>query len=342
MKESQTGSTIDALIRYAVIDESPIIASVLRQAFIEYEPYYTPDGFAATTPTSDQIRERWNEGPVWVAMQNNNIAGTVAAVPKGSGLYVRSMGVLPAARGQGIAGKLLREIESFAVSHHHTRLFLSTTPFLDEAIRLYERFGFQRSDEGKQDLFGTPLFTMVKFLGATMENEKRNQMDKSLSLGDISIRTELQPGDIGYIIHLHGALYGKEYDYGIQFESYVAKGLCEFYEKHDPARSRVWICEHIDRIIGFLLLMDRGESAQLRYFLIEPEYRGIGLGSKLMNLYMDFLRRCGYKASYLWTTHELTTAANLYKRFGFQLTEEKQSTSFGKPLREQRYDLFLQ
>ncbi|MDQ3004035.1 MAG: GNAT family N-acetyltransferase [Chloroflexota bacterium] len=94
-------------------------------------------------------------------------------------------------------------------------------------------------------------------------------------------------------------------------------------------------------MIGFLLLMDRGESAQLRYFLIEPAYRDIGLGSRLMKHYMDFLRRCGYKKSYLWTTHELSTAASLYKRAGFQLTEEKESTSFGKPLREQRYDLVL-
>ena len=164
---------------------------------------------------------------------------------------------------------------------------------------------------------------------------------KKLSLNDISIRTELRPGDLGYVVHMHGALYGKEYDYGVQFESYVAKGLCEFYEKYDPTRSRVWICEHNNRMIGFLLLMDRMGSAQLRYFLIEPEYRGIGLGSKLMNLYMDFLRECGYKASYLWTTHELTTAANLYKRFGFQLTEQKESNAFGKPLQEQRYDLVL-
>jgi peptidyl-dipeptidase Dcp len=87
--------------------------------------------------------------------------------------------------------------------------------------------------------------------------------------------------------------------------------------------------------------MDRGKAAQLRYFLIEPEYRGLGLGRKLLNLYMDFLHRCGYRQSYLWTTHELTIAASLYKRIGFNLTEEKESTDFGKPLLEQRYDLIL-
>ena len=162
-----------------------------------------------------------------------------------------------------------------------------------------------------------------------------------VSLDDISIRTELCPGDLGYVTHMHGSLYHREYGYGIQFENYVAKGLCEFYEKYNPERSRIWACECNDRMIGFLLLMDRSSAAQLRYFLIEPEYRGMGLGSKLMNLFMDFLHACGYRESYLWTTHELSTAAALYKRHGFQLTEEKESTAFGKPLKEQRYDLFL-
>jgi len=163
----------------------------------------------------------------------------------------------------------------------------------------------------------------------------------AIRLDDISIRSELVPGDIGYVIHLHGALYAREYGYGIQFETYVARGLCEFHERHDPKRDRVWVCEHGKRIIGFLLLMNRGEAAQLRYFLIEPVYRGIGLGSKLMSLFMDSLKSLGYRKAYLWTTQELTTAAFLYKRSGFMLTEEKESTAFGKPLIEHRYDLTL-
>ena len=164
---------------------------------------------------------------------------------------------------------------------------------------------------------------------------------KQISLNDVSIRTELRPGDVGYVTYLHGSLYHREYNYGLKFESYVAKGLSEFCEKYTPERNRIWVCDHNDRMIGFLLLMDRGHAAQLRYFLIAPEYRGIGLGSKLMNLYMGFLRECGYKGSYLWTTHELSRAAFLYKRHGFQLTEEKDSTAFGKPLKEQRYDLVV-
>ncbi len=159
------------------------------------------------------------------------------------------------------------------------------------------------------------------------------------SLEDILIRNELKSGDIGSVIHLHGILYGREYGYGIQFETYVAAGLHEFYASYDPMKDRVWICEHRGAMVGFMLLMHRGpNSAQLRFFLIRPEYRGMGLGKKLMELFMSRLEACGYGSAYLWTTHELSAAISLYTRHGFRLTEEKGSAAFGKPLREQRYD----
>lgn len=165
-------------------------------------------------------------------------------------------------------------------------------------------------------------------------------MKRETKVDEVSIRTTLKPGDLGYVIHRHGKIYGDEYGYGVSFESYVAGGMYEFYKGYDPFRDRVWIAEHNHRIIGFLLLMHRDDQvAQLRYFYVESEYRGIGLGRKLMSLYMQFLRSCGYKSSYLWTTHELSAAAALYKHEGFKLTEEKASTAFGKPLKEQRYDL---
>jgi peptidyl-dipeptidase Dcp len=161
-----------------------------------------------------------------------------------------------------------------------------------------------------------------------------------MQLSDITIRTTLKPGDIGYVTYRHGALYQHECNYGIEFESYVALGLHQFYSQYDPDWDRVWVAEHQGKIVGFLLLMHRPDNAaQFRYFLIEPEYRGVGLGKKLMDLYMAFYKEKGYTSSYLWTTHEQEAAIALYKRYGFRLTEEKPSTAFGKPLIEQRYDL---
>src|SRR5215510_10716127 len=166
-------------------------------------------------------------------------------------------------------------------------------------------------------------------------------MTKKVRLEEINIRTELKPVDIGYVIYMHGRLYKKEYDYGIEFETYVAAGLAEFCKQYDPQKDRVWVCEHENKIIAFLLLMHRDDVAQLRYFIIKPRYRAIGLGNKLMDLYIEYLKQCKYKASYLWTTDELPASAHLYQKFGFKLTEEKPSTAFGKPVKEQRYDLVL-
>jgi GNAT superfamily N-acetyltransferase len=161
----QKRSRID--IRAALAEDAPAIAVVLYEAFASLRPSYTPEGFAATTPRSEQIAKRMREGPVWVALQDDAVLGTVSAVPRGEALYVRGMAVLPAARGQGIGGLLLAHLEQFALEHGYRRLFLSTTPFLYNAIRLYERFGFLRSSAGPHDLFGTPLFTMEKVLVST-------------------------------------------------------------------------------------------------------------------------------------------------------------------------------
>jgi peptidyl-dipeptidase Dcp len=159
-------------------------------------------------------------------------------------------------------------------------------------------------------------------------------------INDFTIRNNLQPGDLGYIIYLHGKLYKQEYNYGIEFEMYVAQGLQEFFENYDLKKDRIWICEYEKKIVGSLLLIHReNTSAQLRYFLVAPEYRGLGLGKKLMQLFMDFFYECNYKSCCLWTTDELISAASLYKRFGFILSEEKISNTFGKKVKEQRYDL---
>src|SRR5687767_5797911 len=100
-----------------------------------------------------------------------------------------------------------------------------------------------------------------------------------MTLSDITIRTTLQPGDIGYVTYRHGVLYQQEYNYGISFESYVAQGFYEFYQQYSTDVDRVWIAEHENKIVGFMLLMHRPDNAaQLRFFLIEPDYRGIGLG----------------------------------------------------------------
>jgi len=160
--------------------------------------------------------------------------------------------------------------------------------------------------------------------------------------GAVTVRTDLRPGDLGYVIHLHGRLYKEEQNFGVGFEAYVAQGLAELYRQYDPEKDRVWVCEQGNAIVGFLALMHRDEqTAQLRYFLLQPECRGVGLGKRLMEDFMGYLREKGYRHCYLWTTSEQQTAIALYKRYGFVFVDEKRSSTFGKQLVEQKYELNL-
>jgi len=151
-------------IRLAEPTDAPAISAVLYESFLEFKPLYTPGGFAATTPEPQQVLIRMQEGPVWVGIGNGQVVGTVAAMERDGAAYMRGMAVLTAARGSGMAHKLVEKVEEWATKHRYNRLFLTTTPFLSAAIRLYERHGFVRAVREPPDLFGTPLFTMEKGL----------------------------------------------------------------------------------------------------------------------------------------------------------------------------------
>jgi len=153
---------VELRLQIAMPEDSEAIVAVLTEAFAEHKSSYTPQAYAATVPTVNDIKKRFSEGKIWIALNNKRIVGTVSVVPKKDSLYIRSMAILPEARGNRIGERLLEKIEDYAVAHDYRKLFLNTTPFLDRAIRLYKKFGFVRC--GSDDLFGTQLLMMEKSL----------------------------------------------------------------------------------------------------------------------------------------------------------------------------------
>jgi GNAT superfamily N-acetyltransferase len=149
-------------IRQAEPSDAATVAKVLHDSFVEFKPLYTRGGFDATTPSAEQVLIRMQEGPIWLAMRESEALGTVAAVAKGESVYMRGMAVLPAARGLGVGARLLETVEHWVTKQSASRVYLTTTPFLHAAIRMYEKHGFERMQTDPQDLFGTPLFAMEK------------------------------------------------------------------------------------------------------------------------------------------------------------------------------------
>lgn len=151
-------------IRIASLGDAEAIAAVIREAFAKDESCYTPEAYAATVPDADEIRRRFDEGEIWVALKNEKIVETVSTVAEGEKLYFRSMAVSPAAQGLGVGRKLLETVENFAIENGFKSLFLYTTQFLASAIKLYEQSGFVRGADETEGFFRTSWFAMEKKL----------------------------------------------------------------------------------------------------------------------------------------------------------------------------------
>jgi GNAT superfamily N-acetyltransferase len=152
------------IIRRAEFDDADAIAGVLHESFIEYRSLYAPERYAGTVVSPEEVRHRLAEGPGWVALVDEMIIGTVGAVKRPEGLYIRGMGIVPRARGLNIGEQLLNVVEAYASENGFCRMFLGTTPFLHRAIRLYEKFGFKFCETQANDSIGTPLLMMEKSL----------------------------------------------------------------------------------------------------------------------------------------------------------------------------------
>jgi ribosomal protein S18 acetylase RimI-like enzyme len=156
-----------------------------------------------------------------------------------------------------------------------------------------------------------------------------------------TVRHDLRPGDLGAIVHLHGTLYAREYGFDPTFEAYVAGPLAEFVRSRTD-RDRLWIAERGGRIIGCIATVAAGEEgAQLRWFLVDPSARGLGLGKRLLHEAVAFSRQCGYPSIFLWTVGALTAAARLYQAAGFVKVEERPRRLWGVAVVEQKYVLTL-
>jgi N-acetylglutamate synthase-like GNAT family acetyltransferase len=150
-------------IRRAIPSDASAVSALLRRAFQEFEPLYTPEAFVATVQPESGILKRSEEGPLWVAENDDGVIGTVAAVCSADSVMVRGMAVDPRARGQQIGRALLRITEDFACEQGYERMSLYTTAFLLRAIRLYQCSGFEFTGE-KTTPHGTELLRMVRVL----------------------------------------------------------------------------------------------------------------------------------------------------------------------------------
>ena len=158
---------------------------------------------------------------------------------------------------------------------------------------------------------------------------------------DVWIRTELKPGDLGAVVALHGTLYAKEYGFDATFETYVARPLCDFVLQPSK-RQKIWLVEREGTVKGCIAIVEASpDAAQLRWFLLHPDIRGLGLGRYLVNEAVKHCRVSGFSEVFLWTLDSLKAALKLYREEGFTLAEEERHVIWGQTVTEQKFTLSL-
>jgi len=171
-----------------------------------------------------------------------------------------------------------------------------------------------------------------------MEN---GRLSGALASAGVALRHAPRPGDIGELVRLHGVLYAKEHGYSLAFEAYVAKTFSD-YAWPLGDRERLWIVEKGGSLLGSIAIVQASPTeAQLRWLLLDPRIRGLGLGGGLVTEAVDFSRGCGYETVILWTEGSLAAATSLYRKAGFVLTQRKPGVIWGAARVEERYELRL-
>jgi len=207
--------------------------------------------------------------------------------------------------------------------------------------KVFSELNARSSDEIRGLLSHLPAGEQHR-LADTLRTAHHLLTQPSESRGSVRLR-EPGPGDSGWIVQRHGALYAQEYGWDATFEALVARIVADFITKRDPHRERCWMAEMEGHPVGCVFLVRQSDRvAKLRLLLVEPSARGHGVGRKLVATCVAFARESGYRKIVLWTNSVLRAARHLYEEAGFRLVKREPHHSFGHDLEGQTWELSLE
>ena len=150
------------------------------------------------------------------------------------------------------------------------------------------------------------------------------------------------PGDLGWVVQVHGELYAREFGYTCEFEALVAEIAAKYLRQFDPAWEKGWIAEVDGERAGCVFLVRKSRTvAQLRLLVVLPQARGLGLGGRLTDACVEFARGKGYRKIRLWTQSHLEAARAIYRSRGFVLKQAEPNAAFGQQLVSETWELRL-
>jgi GNAT superfamily N-acetyltransferase len=165
-------------------------------------------------------------------------------------------------------------------------------------------------------------------------------MDSPIDPAAIEIMQGYRAGAIGSCVELHAKYYARAAQFGAEFEAVVASGLAEFVRRlHQPCNG-FWLAKDGDRVVGTIAIdgEDLGPGrAHLRWFIVDDQVRGAGIGRRLLSHALQFCDELRFAEVHLWTFQGLDAARHLYEAHAFTLTDEREGVQWGKKVLEQQF-----
>lgn len=146
-------------------------------------------------------------------------------------------------------------------------------------------------------------------------------------------------GDFGWLAHRQALLFGAEYGADMGFEAYAAQEMAELSRLRDRERGMCWIAEQQETVVGAAFvtaLSDR--AARMRLLYVEPESRGLGIGTLLVGQGIGFAQRAGYDTLTLTTCGLLNDGRRIFERAGFDCISTEPERRFGRNLIAQTWE----
>ncbi|WP_151989203.1 bifunctional helix-turn-helix transcriptional regulator/GNAT family N-acetyltransferase [Acinetobacter oleivorans] len=210
-----------------------------------------------------------------------------------------------------------------------------------DTVRKINNYGERRVIQAIEKLNSSEQLIIAQGLTAYAESlvdcrDNKDLIDNNI----IEIVSGYRAGMIGRIAEMHGTYYYENYNFGSFFEGKVATNLAEFSNRLYKDSNNIWLAIKNNKIVGSIVIdgEDLGNNeAHLRWFILNDDCRGRGVGKKLLKEAIDFCDQKQFSAVQLWTFSGLSAARKLYENFGFKLTNEWQGDQWGRTMLEQQF-----
>ena len=240
--------------------------------------------------------------------------------------------------------------------------------YLSRLLQGLRRKGLLRGERSREDGRQTLLSLTPKGAKTVAELDGRTRAEVSSMLGRLSdeggsrlvaamrsvedllgqktekiVLREHRPGDMGWVVERHAALYYEQDGWGAAFEALIAEIVRDFLKNFDPGWEHCWIAERDGERLGCVFVVRESKTvAKLRLLIVDPAARGTGLGRRLVEACIAFAREKGYKKLVLWTHAHLTAARAIYKKTGFKkLPKTEVHDTFGPKAVSEFWELKL-